>query len=72
MSGLIVINAEVLCKIADALGIEKEHLRRIVIDLPYNDVPVIYTEQLGDRRLLEIGWAEFKDKMQVKKVADIE
>ena len=41
--------------ICDALDINKETVRRVVLDIPYNDVVVAYIEQLASSKILEIN-----------------
>ena len=65
-----IIGRDVMLAIATALDIPTDNLRRIVLDVPYDNAAVVYTEQIGDDRLLEISWVKFKPMLKVKGVGD--
>ena len=56
MSGArIISSSEFLEKLCTALNVDFNTVRRIVLDIRYDDVPVAYIEQLGTEKLLEIN-----------------
>ena len=48
--------SDLITALAMALGLDGSRVRRIVIDAAYNDVVVVYVEQIGAVRMLEIDW----------------
>ena len=50
-------NPKLIKALVDA-GIVPDNCRRIVIDIPCNDVVTLYYEILGDTRLLDIDFAK--------------
>jgi len=51
-----IVGISLLDKVASALLIDPGLVRRIVLDLPYDDVAVAYVELLMDQKMLEIEW----------------
>lgn len=51
-----IVGISLLDKVASALLIDPGLVRRIVLDLPYDDVAVAYVELLMDQKVLEIEW----------------
>lgn len=51
-----IIGWQLIPVLAEALGIEADTIRRIVIDAPYNNVVTVYVERVGTAGLLEVSW----------------
>jgi len=58
MATPIIHAQDAIKQICEALEIPYERCQRVVIDLEYRGVPVIYVQMLGDKRMLEINWKE--------------
>jgi hypothetical protein len=52
----IIAGKEIGIKISEALGIDPDRTRRIVLDIGIEGPIVAYVELLGDRRLLQVDW----------------
>jgi hypothetical protein len=57
--------AKLLCP---ALGLEINRVRRLVLDLQIESLPIVYVELIGDKRLLEINQTFDGIKFDVKYV----
>lgn len=56
-----------------AAGLADELTRRVVIDIPANDLVIVYREQLGDARMLDIVGALSTDpSVQIRGVPNPE
>jgi len=50
----IVLGNELLKQICEKIGIDYNLTRRVVLDIPYDDVVTVYVEKLGTKALLDI------------------
>ena len=57
--------AKLLCP---ALGLDINRVRRLVLDLKSGNIPIVYVELVGDKRLLEINQTFDGIKFDVKYV----
>ena len=48
------VGLELMEQLAESLGVEYKRLRRIVLDVRYDDVAVAYIEMLGSRRVFKL------------------
>ena len=55
MGKVILGNNIDLIKAMQEAGILPDNCRRVVIDIPYDDLVEVYYECLGDTRLLDVG-----------------
>lgn len=55
MSNTIMRGSELLEKVCEAVGVDFQKTRRIVLDIPFDDWVAVYVEMIGDERLLEIS-----------------
>jgi len=53
----IISGAALLELLIPALSLDHK-VRRIVLDIPFDDAVTVYIEQLGDERLLQINWPQ--------------
>ena len=52
-------NGDVLAEqICEAMGVDLMKVRRIVIDVPFEGMSLVYLELVGDAKLLDINWRE--------------
>lgn len=54
------------------LGIVHEETRRVILDVAYDDVPVLYVERLGTNKLLDIDWGTHAGEIRVVDADDEE
>lgn len=66
MSDKIITGQKLLTEICEKLGLDKHPIHRIVIDIPANDVVMVYIERYGTAALLDVGWS--LDGIQIKTV----
>ena len=63
-----IAGIDVLKQLAPVLGFDMNTIKRVVIDLQFDDVARIYVELLGDIRLIEFDWAgTLKDTEIIKR-----
>lgn len=53
----IILGAKLMQVLGPALGLDHQNIRRIVLDIVYDDTIKVYIENIGDERLLSIDWA---------------
>lgn len=65
-----VIHGRSLLKVVSkAVGLEFQKMRRIIIDIPYDGVVLIYAEMIGESELLEIDYSSLSG-YTIKKASD--
>lgn len=58
----VAMGGDLMAAIANAIGVDGQKCRRIVLDAPYDGAVVVYVEMLTDTRILELNWTgELKD-----------
>jgi hypothetical protein len=58
----VALGGDLMVAIANAIGVDGQKCRRIVLDAPYDGPVVVYVEMLTDTRILEFNWkGELKD-----------
>ncbi len=51
----VISGKDFLNQICEAIDINPDNVRRVVLDIKYNDVITVYVEQLGTDKLLNIN-----------------
>lgn len=61
-----ITGADLMAIIAKAIGLDDSTVRRVILDIPYDDVITVYTESIGDERLLKIDYSGIKCGLEIK------
>jgi len=64
-SSSLIKGVSLIEAIAKAQGMDASHIRRIVVDVKFNDVARVYVELAGSRELLEVNWADTDIEVKV-------
>lgn len=62
----IILGNEIMRKVAEALGVDFDHTRRIILDWKTQSPIVAYVEMYGTDRFYEINFADLSKATEVK------
>lgn len=65
----VIHGRSLLNVVSEAVGLEFQKMRRIIIDIPYDGVVLIYAEMIGEDELLKIDYSALNG-YTIKKASD--
>jgi len=65
----VISGKSLLQIVSNAVGLKFQRTRRIIIDIPYDGVALVYAEMIGEEELLEIDYSSLNG-YTIKKASD--